>query len=191
MRFYCRMAIVLCTAVAAVSLGVGQQPGGGLKKGLGPGSVSNPASLFNIPEVREELKLTDEQLEKVPDAVLKGLAEVLSPAQLKRLKQINLQVRGADALTDRSVQKALKMTNDQVESVRTILADSRKEMTQLRREMSGAGNIQAIGEKMMALRNEAREKAMGVLNPEQKRVWKDMTGEEFKLQMGPGGKKAK
>src|SRR5947209_3426954 len=117
MRSYVKLAIALCTGVAAVGLVIGQQPGGFKGKGgfggfggFGPANT-DPASLLARPDVRKELNLTDEQLQKVPDAVLKALGEVLNPEQLKRLKEIDLQVRGFRALGDAKVQAALKMND--------------------------------------------------------------------------------
>ena len=188
MRSYGKLAIALCTGVAAVGLVVGQQPGGGFQRGGGAGAT-DPAALLRSEGVRKELKLTDEQLAKVPDAVLKALAEVLNPDQMKRLKEITLQVRGYKALTDAKVQTALKMTDEQKDSVKTIVADSDKEMKELFSGGGGKGNF----EKVLTLRKEAQEKAMGVLNADQKKSWKEMTGEEFKMETPGfrGGKKGK
>src|SRR2546429_6551668 len=84
MRFSSKAAIVLWTGVAAVGLAIGQQPGGkGFGGGFaGGGQQQDPAALLRHAQVRKELKLTDEQLEKVPDAVMKGLADVLNADQL-------------------------------------------------------------------------------------------------------------
>jgi hypothetical protein len=192
MRFCSKVAIVLFTGVAAVGLVIGQQPGGGKGKGgfgaFGGGGNTNPATLLIRPDVQKELNVTDEQLKKVPDAVLKGLAEVLNADQAKRLKQIYLQQRGAQALTDASVQSALKMTDDQKDNVKTIVADSEKEIREVLKELQGGGgNFQGIGEKLTTLRKEAQDKTMGVLNADQKAAWKEMLGEEFKMQQGFGG----
>jgi hypothetical protein len=194
MRFSGKVAIVLCTGVAAVGLALGQQPGGGRfgRGGFGgAGANPDPATLLRRPDVRKELKLTDEQLEKVPDAVLKALAEVLNPEQMKRLRQIDLQVKGYKALNDSKVQMALKLSTEQKDNLKTILDDSDKEMKEVMKEaQGGGGGFQGVFEKLTTLRKEAQDKAMGVLNAEQKSAWQEMTGEEFKMdpQGGFGGK---
>jgi hypothetical protein len=162
---------LLLANVALAQVAGGVRPGGG-----GGGGV---VGLLQRPEVRKELKLSDEQFKKVPDAVLKALAEVLDADQLKRLNQIELQQRGAAAFSDPKVQTALKMTDDQKEAVATMLKDSQKEMADLFREMKG--NFQGMGEKMATMRKELMDKVSGVLKADQKRIWRDMIGEEFKM----------
>ena len=81
---------------------------------------------------------------------------------------------------------ALKMSDDQKDNVKTILTDSEKEIREAIKEAQG-GNFQGVREKMTTLRKEANDKAMGVLNADQKKMWKEMTGEEFKMEFGPGG----
>jgi hypothetical protein len=190
MRFSGKVAIVLCTGVAAVGLAIGQQPGGGRFGGGGfggpGGGGQDPAALLRRPDVKKELKLTDEQLEKVPGAVLKALAEVLNPDQLKRLNQIDLQVKGYRALSEAKVQMALKMTSEQKDSLKTITDDFNKEVQEARKEAQGS-NFQGMMEKMTTLRKEAQEKSMGVLNADQKGAWQEMIGEEFKMELQGGG----
>ncbi len=195
MRSYGKMAIALCTGVAAVGLVIGQQPGGFQRGGGGAGGT-DPAALLVRESVRKELKLTDEQLAKVPDAVLKALGEVLNPDQMKRLKEISLQQRGYKALTDAKIQTALKLTDEQKDSVKTIVTDSDKEIQEIAKEARGGGgaNFKGMFEKVGTLRKEAQEKALGVLNADQKKMWKEMTGEEFKMEPRQGfggGKKGK
>jgi hypothetical protein len=191
MRFSGKVAIVVCTGIALVGLSMAQQPGGrrgGGRGGFGMGGQNmDPAQLLRMQQVRDELKVTDEQLEKVPDAVLKALADVLNPEQMKRLKQIDLQVKGYKALGDAKVQTALKMTSEQKDNVKTIIDDSDREMREVMKEAQGGGGFQELREKMTSLRKEAQTKALGVLNADQKREWHDMTGEEFKLDFAPGG----
>src|SRR5438552_1218073 len=142
MRFFGKMAIALSTGVAVVGLAIGQQP---FPFRGGAGGNPDPAALLQNPSVRKELNLTDEQLQKVPDAVLKALAEVLNPDQLKRLKQINLQVRGYRALNDPHVQTALKITSEQKDSLNTIMADAQKELQELFKDGRG-GDFRARAE---------------------------------------------
>ena len=191
MRFSGKLAIVVCTGMAAVGLALAQQPGGGRGFGRGGfgmgGQGMDPATLLRNAKVREELKVTDQQMEKVPDAVLKGLADVLTPDQMKRLKQIDLQVKGYRALNDAKVQMSLKMTSEQKDNVKTIIDDSDREMREVMKEAQGGGGFGEAMQKVNTLRKEAQEKAMGVLNADQKKEWHEMTGEEFKLDFGPGG----
>jgi hypothetical protein len=128
--------------------------------------------------------------------ILKDLDGVLKPDQVKRLKQIELQQQHAMAFMSPDVQKSLNLSADQVEKVKTINDDARTEMQALfqaggggRRGGAGAGGGM---EKFQGLQKETMTKIEGVLNDAQKKTWKEMTGEPFKLEMqfgGPGGRR--
>ena len=178
--------LALTVAFALVSLADGQQPGGG-RFGGGAGGVTDPVMLLRNPSVKKELDVKDEQMEKLPAAMNKALAEVLNPKQLKRLREIELQQRGSQAFLDAGVQKELKISDEQVKNIKTIIDDSRKEIAEAFKDAKGGG-FQGIREKMTALRKETTEKVNGVLNSDQKKAYKQMLGEEFKIEFqGFGG----
>ncbi len=185
MRVMGRSILALAGAFVVVGLVGGQQPfpfGGG-----GGGGLTDPLALLRNPSVKKELDLKDEQLEKLPDAVHKALAEVLNPKQQKRLRQIELQQRGVQAFLDARIQKELKISDEQKGSIKTVLEDSRKEMAEAFKDAKG-GNFQGVREKLASLRKETTEKVNGVLTSDQKKTWKDMLGDEFKLErQGFGG----
>ena len=58
-----------------------------------------------------------------------ALSNVLKPEQTKRLKQIELQQAGVAAFAMEDVQKALKLTDDEKDKIKTIAKDEREEMT--------------------------------------------------------------
>jgi predicted metal-dependent peptidase len=182
-------------ALLLVMLGVagGQQPGGfgrggfGGFGGFGGGGISDPIALVRNPQVRKELDISEEQIEKIPGAVSKALAEVLTDKQAKRLHQIVLQQRGSAAFKDPAVQKELKITDEQVRNIDTVLEDSRKELAEAFKEAKG-GNFQGVREKLQNMRKETNEKVLAVLSAEQRKAYRQMLGEEFKLeQRGFGG----
>jgi hypothetical protein len=187
--------------LVVVSIVAGQQEtqkkkfGGGFGGGFGFGGggfQASPINLIQNEQVKKELDITEEQLEKVPAAIEKALAEVLNPKQVSRLHQIELQLRGSRAFTDAKVQKDLKMTDEQVTSVKSILEDSAKEAGEIRKEAQG--DFQGTFQKIAALNKETAEKVQGVLTADQRKQWKQMTGEEFKLEQkgfGGGGFKKK
>jgi hypothetical protein len=117
--------------------------------------------------------------------VLTALGSILKPEQLKRLKQIELQTQGARAFTNAEVQKSLKLNNDQIEKIKTINDDARAEMQSLFSSGGGGRGNPANFEKMQAMRKETLTKIENVLTDEQKKTWKDMTGDPFQLQMQP------
>jgi Spy/CpxP family protein refolding chaperone len=183
MRCLGKTLVVLCVTVVGVSLAMGQQ---GFPIPFGGGGQADPGALVRNPGVQKELKLSEEQIAKLPEAVLKALGEVLNPDQLKRLKQIELQQRGTQAFKEPKVQTALKFTNEQKEKVNTILEDSAKELKAVMEEARG-GNFQGLREKMTNLRKETDERLDSVLTAQQKTAWKDMIGAEFKMDRGGFG----
>jgi len=185
MRTFGKLSLALTGAFLFVSLLGGQQPGGGRIQFGGFGN--DPLSLLQNESVKKELHLTDDQSAKIPDAVLKALASVLDGKQLKRLKEIELQQRGMSALAEAGVQKDLKLSDSQSQSIKTILEDSRKQRQELMNEAKGGGG-QGMREKFQALQKETNEKLQEVLTTEQRRGWKELLGDEFKIERpGFGG----
>jgi len=166
--------------------------GGGFGFGGFGGGPAGSLALINREDVKKELDITPEQIEKVPDAIQKALGDVLNDKQLKRLRQLDLQQRGNRAFMDSKVQKELKISDEQVENIKSILDDSAKEM----RDMFKDGGFGEGGqEKIAALNKETKEKVQGVLTSDQRKQYKQMIGEEFKFAnqgfggFGGGGKK--
>jgi hypothetical protein len=188
MRVLCKLGVITGVALLCVGLTSGQQPKGkggfGGFGGFGRGQL-DPAALLRLETVQKELKLSDEQIKKVDEAVLKALGEVLDPDQMKRLKQIHLQTRGTRAFSDPKVQEQLKFTAEQKDSIKTITEDSDKEIRELQKEGGGFENAKKIG----AIRREADEKIRNVLTAEQQKTWREMTGEQFQIFPKGGFKK--
>src|SRR6266850_7228246 len=101
MRWYYKVGIAGLLGIIVLQLtpGNAQQPLGSVGGLVGKGQT-DPLTLLRNTSVKKELRLTDEQLEKVNDAVWKALTEVLDEEQLIRLKQIDLQVRDFRAFGD-------------------------------------------------------------------------------------------
>jgi Spy/CpxP family protein refolding chaperone len=210
MRAFWKWSMVLGVAALMVSPALAQRQRG-QGGGFGQGGV---ARLIANTGVQEELKLTDEQKQKVTDVTTKirekfrddraklqdlnqderreksaelrktesaettkALAEVLKPEQMKRLHQIELQQEGVVAFADPEVAKKLKLSDEQKSKLKTIADDSRKEMT----DLFGQGQGQEARTKMAEIRKAANEKAVGVLNDDQKKEWKEMTGAPFEV----------
>lgn len=183
------ISVTLVTAQQGQGQGKGRGFGGGGFGGFGGfgGGGTDPVALVRNQQIRKELEITDEQLDKLPAAVNKALKEVLNEQQHARLSQIQLQLRGIRAFTDADVQTRLKLTDQQKESIETIVEDSDKE----RRELFGKGGFGGGGggarEKIEAMNKEAREKVEGVLTADQRKAFRQMTGPEFKLELGGFG----
>jgi hypothetical protein len=134
---------------------------------------------------------------KTSAETMKELAGTLKPDQEKRLNQIVLQQQGVNAFRESTVQTALKLNDEQKESVKTIADDLAKDMRDLapgrgQGKGKGGGFNPENMQKMEALRKEAVDKAVAVLNADQKAKWKEMTGAPFKIEFtgfGRGKKK--
>jgi hypothetical protein len=169
-----------------------KQPGAG-GFGFGRGGATNPFTLLNMTEVKKELDVTDEQMEKLPDEMMVAISKVLNEKQFKRFKQIDLQNHKNNAFKDPKVQKELKMTDEQKKNIAAILTDEAKEIADLAPKGGGGfgkGKGGAGGgntEKIATIRNDSKEKIYTVLTKEQRKSWRDMIGEEFKFPTNPFG----
>jgi Spy/CpxP family protein refolding chaperone len=209
--------LVLAVAAVAVAPAAAQQRGGGRGMGGGGGTLG----LLAQKSVQDDLKLSVDQAGKVKELAAKqreamqglgdlsqeerrqkmqdmnkandkAVAEILTPEQTKRLKQIRLQVSmrqggGIAAFNNPEVVQALSLTDEQKEKLKAIGEDVRKEMADLRQ---GGGEPAEMRKKMEELNKSTHDKAMAVLTDEQKTKLKDLAGEPFKgeLQFGrPGG----
>lgn len=189
MRNVGKLTLALTVAFLFVALVGGQQPGGGGFGGGGfggkSGGAADPLALLRNESVKKELGLTDEQVGKIPGAVQKALADILDAKQLKRLREIEMQQRGTAALADTRVQKELKISDEQSQTLKTILEDTRKQQAEL---LKGAkGDFKGMREKTQALQKETTEKLNEVLTSEQRRAFKQLQGEEFKMSFPGGG----
>ena len=132
---------------------------------------------------QERMTKQAELAKPINEEALKTASAFLKPEQVKRLHQIELQQRGANALTDPAIAKKLSVTEEQTAKVKTILADQQSEMQEIR---SAAGNdFQAAMPKIQALRKETNTKVMALMTDDQKKTWKEMTGEPFEITYQP------
>ncbi len=110
----------------------------------------------------------------------KVVGKVLKPDQVKRLHQIELQVGiqqgNLGVLTSERVQKELKLTDKQKASIKET-----SEMLAKDRPMFGGGTrpTPEQREAFQKKAKEAGEKIIGTLSADQKKTWKDLTGEKF------------
>jgi Spy/CpxP family protein refolding chaperone len=126
----------------------------------------------------DERRTKMQELQRTAQAELhKGVEGVLNADQLKRFKQIEVQVAGINAYNQPHVQEALKLTDDQKSKVREI---NQSTMEATRSAFTDAGDDrQAAMKKVTELRKEANTKAAALLTDDQKKSWKDLAGEPF------------
>jgi Spy/CpxP family protein refolding chaperone len=131
----------------------------------------------SIPDQQERMKKYNEASKALGEETEKKVLEVLLPHQIKRLKQIALQMQlqqtgyGMSAAFQNSqVAEDLKITDEQ----KAQLVEKQKEVAKEMQEKTQAFYKQ--------LQEESREKMLSVLTPAQRRKLEELTGERFQWQ---------
>jgi serine/threonine protein kinase len=106
----------------------------------------------------------------------KALAAILTPAQLRRLKQIALQQRGTQALDETDVAAKLALTADQKTRIQALRDEGLHAMTEGPRQDRGPGEGDWNAER---IDRSTLEKVVAVLTPAQRTAWKELVGEPF------------
>ena len=116
----------------------------------------------------------------------RAAAKIIDRDQMKRLKEIKLQVQGVRAFNDPDIAKALDLTDEEKTKIKAIEDEGR---TAMRGLFQPGGDPQAMRQKIEEFRKSQLEKVTAVLTADQKAKWKELTGEPFKgeIQMGPPG----
>lgn len=119
------------------------------------------------------------------ERVNKALPDILEPDQLKRLKQIQLQVNGLLSFAKPEIQKELKLTDQQKEQIKKIGDGLKIDIAEVFKDVSSAPlrKLPEATRKARTLNDEATRKALDTLDEEQKKKWKDMTGEKFDFKL--------
>ncbi len=205
-RFYLTAAMAVIALLGLAQAASAQRFGGPSNGGL------QSLALVRNEAVQKELKLTDEQKEKLAKKVeaLRGnppnvqdplqrfremnkkraeiVKEVLDKKQQKRLEEIQLQRTGAAAMADPDIAKKLKLDDDQKEKMKKILMEDRAGAKPFDRTATQEERQKFITE--MRKRVEKRNTALlAVLTPEQKEAFEKMQGEKFEFPQrnGNGG----
>lgn len=153
--------------------------GAGFGRGGQPGQRPTEEAMR---EMREKMETLNAETKKAVEGALK-------PEQVKRLKQINVQVMGLRAFSDKDIQTELKLTDDQKDQIKSIMDEFQTDA----RELGGRGfqrgqnvdreeiarRMQENQRKMEALTKETMEKVDAKLTDAQKSTWKEMQGEKF------------
>ena len=118
--------------------------------------------------------------ETVSDEVKKALS--FSAEQSKRFDQISLQARGLQAFGDPTVAEKLKLTDDQKSKIREIAEATRGSFGGAFNKDASEGERAEARKKMAATQKENLTKVQALLTDDQKRAWKELTGEPIDIQ---------
>jgi len=115
--------------------------------------------------------------------LVKGMGEILKPEQVKRFEEIQVQQSGIGAFSSPRVLEKLKLTDEQKTQIREIGEESREASREAFENLQS--DREAGMKKLAELRKQSTEKAVGVLTDEQKKAWKELTGEPFEVVFEP------
>ena len=156
---------------------------------------------------REEFMKEAQERAKKTEEKIRG---VLKPEQFKRLKQIELQQQGVEALRRPDMAQVIGLSEEQVEELKEVFEGIRKQREEIGEQSRSIfqgfrdasederAELRKKGEQLRArgeeLQKEVQKKAMGVLNDDQKGKLKGLMGEPFKLERRsmsgrPGGQR--
>ncbi len=199
----CATAFTALTVLAA-ALTAAAQESAPAKAGAHP-PLARYLLLLSQRDVQEDLKLSADQLEKIDASRATGLppagrardlqpedlrrmgeernramervvTEVLSPAQQKRLRQIDVQRDGLRSLQRQDVREALDLTDVEEQKLADFQEDVLKRARTLLRGVDDPAEIQ---KRLRAFRKENLERAVKLLTPQQQAKWKAIAGEPF------------
>ena len=130
--------------------------------------------------VRASLKLTHEErgkrFKELADYNEKVLAEILTPAQAKRLKQIAFQQYGVHAFADPEVAVTLGLNAEQKTSIRGLLDElARGERAVYAHEV----HPPEADKQAARMARKTEQDIFALLTPQQDELWKEMSGEPF------------
>ena len=143
-------------------------------------SGMQPPTQDMTPEERQKsMDEMQKKMQPVQEKYQKAVESILLPNQVKRLKEIALQVAGTQALNDKKVQEELKLSADQVAKIKKINEDMAKKMQSLFAD--AAGDFQSLQPKMQEL-NQATEKLLvAALTDAQKASLEKMKGKKLEI----------
>lgn len=148
---------------------------------------------------KDKLKEANAAIQKESMALNAEIRRVVNEAltldQRKRLRQVDLQVRGVRAFADKGVAKKLDFTDAQKEKIASVLDTFTKDTKGLAGPFGKNADKDKVAEnrkKREELTKAATAEINGTLTAEQKDKWKEMTGEVFDLaKLRQGGRKKK
>ncbi len=142
------------------------------------------AEFKDLPMEERTKKFGEFQAEQTKE-VYKQIGTVLDAGQVKRLKQIEIQVAGTRAYSMKDVQEALKITDEQKDKLKDVTDSARKEGQELRDEygIKGGGGAKIDADKMKEYtkKNEAitagtSSKIKAMMTDDQKKALAELTG---------------
>jgi hypothetical protein len=118
------------------------------------------------------------RLDKRAKAERAKIAKILTPQQMQRLDEINIQAAGVSALGFDEVARAIELTTDQRKLLRELGEESRRRLTELNMAQSGQEERKQKHQEIIA---ERASKALAVLTDAHKEKFAAIQGKPFDL----------
>jgi RNA polymerase sigma factor (sigma-70 family) len=145
------------------------------------GNPGNPQAFQQA--IKDAQETGEKELRK---AVNEVVTTILTPAQKKRLREIDLQSRGYEAFLTPSVAKSLQLTEKQKEQ----MAENAKQVDEgiqqgFQKPIAANGVVTTFdfNQNFKDNRDEGTKRALAILTDEQKTGWKKMTGDPIAYQI--------
>jgi Spy/CpxP family protein refolding chaperone len=123
---------------------------------------------------------------------LKKFKDGLTSTQTKRFGQIEVQVakqrNEVNIFKREDIQKALKLTDKQKESVKETLSDLEKDVKEVMEDAKGGGKEKRgeLFKKLQTMRKDAFEKVTKAFSEDQNKAWNELSGEKFEYKEDKG-----
>ena len=105
-----------------------------------------------------------------------------SPEQSRRFDQISAQAHGILAFACRAVDEKLKLTDDQKSKIREIVEATRSSFAGAFNKDASEQERTEARDKRAAAQKENMTKVQALLTDDQKKAWKELTGERIEIQ---------
>jgi Spy/CpxP family protein refolding chaperone len=161
-----------------------------LRPARGEGGGGNFRDFQNLSEEEREKRMEEgrQRMEEIGKKVEAALKANLTEDQLKRLKELRLQREDVASLDRAEVADDLKLSAEQKEKIKKLVADNRPRFGGPRGGNAGGGPPSR--EERQQRREKFRTDVMAVLTPEQKDAWAKLQGAKFEFpepERGQGG----
>jgi hypothetical protein len=138
--------------------------------------------LQDLPQEKRREKM-QEMMKTANEENQKAIKEILKPEQVTRFNQIELQSRRFAAFADPAVREKMRFTEEQASQIRSLSESFQSEAQEIRQNTQG--DFAEMRKQMDALNKAKMDKVTALLTADQKKTWKEMTGEPFEVKFEP------
>jgi len=136
------------------------------------------SKLEGLEQDERRQKMTEINRE-ITAGIMTSLGSILKPEQVKRFEQISLQSSGVMAFSNPKVVEGLKITEEQKEKLKGINESANEQRREI---MQGfQDDREGTMKKLADFNKELLGKVAALMTDDQKKTWKEMTGEPYEV----------